>query len=238
MNRKSLLSLVLAGSLAIGGAVGSYAWFTSNATSTANTFHAGTIKVDVNNSNGNEDNHFAIPFKSGLIQPSDVITTGENGYSTITVKNNGTLPMATFGRFTLANDDGLAKDIKITDYKVDFYNADKTKKSRVDNFIENGVDKVGGFNLDLKGWVDKNGPQDIPGTAWDEEALKPGEYFTITFKLVYDANAVDQDKKCDLGYEVKTTQVNADAITNLGLEGVGADYVRAYVFPYLADQVK
>lgn len=241
MNKKSVLSLVLAGSLAFGAGMGSYAWFTSTATSTANTFQAGTIIVDANNSSKNSGS-FDIALKTNNIQPGEVLTTGDGGYSTITVKNTGTLNMATFGRFTLADDNDLSKDMLITDYSVDFYREGATTPYRTDNFIDKGVRTNSQFASNMKDWVNGNGPLDIPGTNWDLEAMKPGDYYVIKFKLAYDPNATEQGKTCKLKYEVKTTQVNAGAIKALNLDGIpgvnGANYIENSIMPYFNSQLQ
>lgn len=243
MNKKSVLSLVLAGSLAFGAGIGSYAWFTSTATSAANTFQAGTLMVDVNDSNSTADNTFSIPLKTANIQPGDILTNGSNGFSTITVKNNGTLPMATFGRFTLDNTGLLAKDVKIQDYKVEFFDENGNPTSRVDEFIKDGVvrkDIQGQIGENILAWVNGSGPLDIMGTPWDVEGLKPHESYKITFKLAYDTDATEQGRTCKLGYEVKTTQVNKDAMVNLKLDKVQDQYITAPgwgMYDYVAHQV-
>lgn len=233
MSKKALLSLLLIGVLAFGAGLGTYAWFTSTATSQNNEFEAGTIQLDVNGAS--DAQNFEIDLKDNLIQPSDVLTTGEGGYSTITIRNKGNLPMATFGRFTLEGnmtDEEIqfARDIKILDYSVRFYDENDNERTfydsknpqvrrvRRDDFIVDGVGD--GFALNIYDWVNGRGPRDL-NSSWDMEALRPGDYFTITFRLAYDESATLQGQKVNLGYEVKSTQVNLDAINDLKLEGAG-----------------
>jgi predicted ribosomally synthesized peptide with SipW-like signal peptide len=233
MNKKALLSLILVGALSL-GAAGSYAWFTSNAQGTVSHIKAGTIDVGVNGPNKT----FTMDIKTNkLVQPGDILTTGQGGYTTIIVKNNGTLPLASFGRFTLADDTGLGDDMKITDYKVEFFDAQSNEKRATDNFIVNNVKSNSGFASNMRGWVDGSGPLDIMGTPWDIEGLKPQEYYKITFRLEYDTAATDQGKECKLGFEVKTTQVNNDALANLHLDGVTDGALTSW-YGYLSDQTK
>ena len=241
MNKKVIISLVLIAVMAFGTAFASYAWFTSNATSGNNVFTAGTIALDVNDET---DGSFDIALNNGgLVQPGDPLTNGTNGFATITVKNSGTLPMATFGRFTLTDDNGLADDMLITDYKVEFFDGVSNTAYRVDDFIVGGVKSNDLFASNMRAWVDGDGPLDIPRTALDIEALKPGHYYTITFKLAYDKAAVDQGVTSKLGYEVKSTQVNAEAIKALDLareiEAIhGLNYIDNSVYTYFANQIK
>ncbi|MDF2531706.1 MAG: Camelysin metallo-endopeptidase [Clostridia bacterium] len=225
MNKKVIISLVLVALMGFGTAIGTFAWFTSTATSNNNVFTAGTIALDVN---GQTDGSFDIALNnSGLVQPGDILTGGDNGIAMITVKNNGNLPMGTFSRFTLANDTGLLDDMKITDYAVEYYGSNgqlkKTisRKTGIDNWFANGVKLNTAVNANnMRQWITGNGPEDIPSTAWDMELLKPQEYYIVKFKLVYDTAAEDQGKTCNIGFEVKSTQFNIDAIKALQLEGV------------------
>lgn len=79
MSKKALLSLLLIGVLAFGAGLGTFAWFTSQATSTDNVFETGTLKIGDN-------------------EAIQEILTVENIYpewtseaKTITVENTGSL---------------------------------------------------------------------------------------------------------------------------------------------------
>jgi predicted ribosomally synthesized peptide with SipW-like signal peptide len=239
MKKKALLSLVMAGTLTIGAAAaGTYAWFTGYAKSTVNSITAGTINLDVNGSSST-NGAFNIPLRTdGLVQPGDILTTGDvDGFSTITVKNNGSLPLASFGRFTIDGDTGLADDIKIIDYKVEFLDAEGQPTGRIDSFITNGVPSNNQFASNLKAWVDGDGALDIPGASWDMEALRPQESYKLTFRLEYDTAAKDQGKTCKVGFEVKATQVNSNALANLELDGVENGALAGW-YTYLNNQVQ
>lgn len=45
MNKKSIAALAIAATMTLGAGASSYAWFTSSAKSTANTFQTGTLKI-------------------------------------------------------------------------------------------------------------------------------------------------------------------------------------------------
>lgn len=237
MKTKKIAALAIAAAVTLGaGAYGTRAWFTSSATSGANQIQAGTLKVNVNGAD--EVQSFVIPLKNTLAEPGDVLTNPNgDGYYSITIKNNGSLNMATFGRFTLDTTGGneqLAKDIMIQDYKVTF---NRSTPRADDNFIVNGVKSNEQFATNLYGWVNGNGPLDIPGTPWDIEGLKPGESFTITFRLVYNTDATVQGKTINMGYEVNATQVNKGAIEDLPLDIAVTPAARDNAYTYMNDQV-
>jgi len=236
MKRKAILSIALAGMLAFGAGLGTMAWFTSTATSETNIFEAGTLTLDVNGANGEEKFDFNVDLNFDNLQPGDSLT---DGTAEIVIKNTGSLNMATFGRFTLDADEDFGKYMKIKEYKVEFFNADGTQKDRVDNFIENGVVLPVNMAGNMYDWVNGSGPQDIMTTAWDMEALKPQEYFKISFELEYDVDAEVQGLDATLGYEVLATQVNEQAIIDLELEGVPESTItyNGGVYDYLAKQV-
>jgi predicted ribosomally synthesized peptide with SipW-like signal peptide len=229
MKRKAILSLMLVAVLMLSAGLGTYAWFSSSATSANNTFTAGTLKL-----RNEGEGSFNIALKSNNIQPGDILTTGADGWSTINIINDGSLPMATFGRFTLAdvNNKGIdfAKDIEILEYKVNFSN----NPDREDYFITEGIATNSNMATNMYDWVKGDGPLDAPNTAWDMEALKPGESLKISFKLGYDKDATIQGQKVTLGYEVKATQVNLEALNELKLTGV----VMENHIIYLQNQVK
>ncbi|MTI48865.1 MAG: hypothetical protein FH761_13555 [Firmicutes bacterium] len=231
MTKKALLSITLIGLLAFGVGMGTYAWFTSQATSSNNSFATGTLALATAG-----EGSINIDLNTANLQPGDILTGDDTTeFASITIENDGSLNMATFGRFTV--DGNLADDMIITDYKAEFFHKEESQPYRVDNFIENGVKHNDQFASNMYDWVNGNGPLDIPGTAWDEEALKPGDYFTITFRLVYDKNATAQGETANLGYEVYGTQVREGAIQALNLEGVSDEYIANYAYPYLLNQV-
>lgn len=235
--KRILLSLIVLGSttaLAVGV---SRAFFSDTKTSSANAFTAGTLNL-----NGTDMATFTFG-TIGNMAPGD-----KTGTATITVKNGGSIDAATFGRFTLTGDTGLAQALKFYDYKVEYYKYENSPVARwgaghdnyfglltnEDWFIKDGDTSkwtgVGGKN-NLRGWVDTNGPLDINNTAWDEEGLKSGSYYVLSVRFQMDPNADNwyQGKTVTLGYEVKATQINSGAILLLNLGGDIATTVDLHV---------
>lgn len=246
----SVFSILLISGV-VAGATG--AFFTDSEVSTAAAFNGGTFTIDVN---GDSDGTFE--FNLGDI--SDIAPGDLTGTAEIIVKNSSDINAATFGRFTLSGGDGLEDVLNIYHYKVEYFNADDTLTDRwtapdfdpyfgeavnQDWWIKEGVVHTNFVNAggtgNIKTWVQGNGPLDVPGTAWDMEALKPGEYYKITFQFQMDpsANNSYQNKTVNLGYEVKATQINTSAVVGLGLGGQLNDngYVGPNVIPYLQSQV-
>lgn len=247
-------ALVIAGVTAL-GVLGTYAFFSDTETSNANQLNAGVLKIDVNDNNSTGTFDITLGTVTGLM-PDE-----KTGTATVTVKNTGDVNTATFGRFTLSGDEGVSLDdvLKFYNYKVEYFNADGTPAARwsapnfdpyygeainQDWFIKNGETSlwtaVGGATL-LGSWVYGNGVLDVPGNSWDMEALKPGEYYTVTFQFQMDPLAGNeyQGEDVTLGYVVRATQINTSAIVGLGLGGLYNDstYVDPNVTPYLLNQV-
>lgn len=90
MKKKAILSLVLVALLAFGIGAGSFAWFTSQATSTNNLFEAGTLKI------GDEIAGSTARTVETLTVSTDTLGNIFPGWTstakTISVENNGSLP--------------------------------------------------------------------------------------------------------------------------------------------------
>lgn len=210
----------------VAGATG--AFFTDTETNPGNTFTSGTLKIGANNTSEGTFS-FNIGDVSGLA-PGD-----HTGPITLTVQNQGSLDAATFGKFELSGD--LAGVLKLHSYRVQYYHADGTPKNRwatedpyygsaanEDWFIKDGTAHPqfiisGGSNLLSKWSITGNGALDVNDSAWDFEGLRPGEYYTITFELGLDENAGDwyQGKSGVVGYVVKATQINKQALLGLNI---------------------
>ena len=229
----SMLVIALAAAL-VGGAT--MAWFTDQADIGGNEFKAGRLTIDVADRNKNTTFNLG---EIGKMEPGDI--TDE---ATIRIRNTGNIDAATFGRFQTSGGSGLAHALKFYKYEVNFFDKDNEALDRKDVFIKDGEiqGNIGGMHTNLRKWIDNSGPCDIMGTAWDMEALKPWEYFEITFSLQLDPQAGNeyQEKTTTLLYEVLATQVQADAIVDLNLAGVEENTIRAPkwgVYDYLAKQV-
>lgn len=236
MNERKIIILVIAAVVILMGAgIGTYAWFTSKAASNPKTFTAGKLVIDVNGSSGESSlNKFDIPFNTNDIKPGDKLTAGEGNISTITIKNNGTLPMVTLGRFNISdiNPEADLSDVMIIDqYKIEYKDADgimRTEKVLVSDGTVSG--DVTGFTTradnkaTLRNLIDMQDPfGKVAG--WKIDGLKKGEQMVISFKLIMDPDAGDayQGQKATLNYEIRATQPNGNAISNLGLAGLNAD---------------
>lgn len=226
MNKKLIISLVMIGILAFGAGLGTYAWFTSTATSTGNTYQSGTLAIDVDGSLEN-DNKFEL-LSADNIAPGDVI-----GEKTIEIDNRGSLNIAMFKRFILTAPEGvqpaeaeaLAKEIAVTKFTV--------------------VDWSGTWNL-AETWggntywdTDGNGEVTLYelthnqyelGGGWFGLGLKPGETqeITIGLKMREEAGNGVQGFAANLGMEVIATQVNEDAIQD-NMENSGINLSIDYV---------
>lgn len=246
MNKKIIFaSIFVISMLALAMGYGTYSYFSDTETSSGNTFTAGTLNLDGTN---------MATFTFGPI--GNMAPGDKTGTAVITVKNGGSIDAATFGRFTLTGDTGLAKALKFYNYKVEYYKADNTSVARwdatnfdpyfgttinMDYFIAEGDTTkwiaVGGKD-NLRDWVDTNGPLDINNAAWDEEGLKPGSYYVLSVQFQMDPNAGNtyQGSAVTLGYEVQATQINRGAILGLNLGGDIASTVDIHV-AYLLNQL-
>lgn len=243
MNKKVIISLVLIGVLAFGAGIGTYAWFTSNAITTANTFTAGTLTVGLDANNNSTEKEFAI---EGNLQPGDFITKGQNGYSSIEIKNTGNLDIATFFRFAVTEDAGrtvddttykLADMIIIDDMKMEFLTPTGIWLDE-DHYIKDGKghgDWPGWYNriagadnkISLTEWVAAgNTGMGLP-FGWQKAGLKKDNSQRLTFRFKFSEAADDNYQGLTLKakFEAHATQVNAQAITDLfskiGLTGQG-----------------
>lgn len=82
MNKKVIISLVLIAVMAFGTAIGTFAYFTSQATSIDNVFQAGTLKIAGPGSNG---------IASGILDVRSIYPGWEQT-KTVNIQNTGSLP--------------------------------------------------------------------------------------------------------------------------------------------------
>lgn len=81
MKKRMILALMLIGLLAFGAGLGTYAWFTSQATSTDNVFQTGTLKIE-NPGDG--------IFASGILEVDNIYPSW-TGSKDIIITNSGSL---------------------------------------------------------------------------------------------------------------------------------------------------
>ena len=211
MNKKIIISLLLIGVLAFGAGIGTYAWFTSTATSSNNTFTAGTLKIDVNDSLNN-NNTFSI-LSTGNMAPGQ-----STGKATLVIENQGNLNLGMFRQFRLAADSSeiMAKALVVSTFKI------------TDPSIPNGldltthahwttnrwdIDGVGGVTL----WDLANRVTDVSNDGWDIFGLKPNgsQTIEIEFTLPETVGNEVQGLSATLAMNVRATQINAGAIEAL-----------------------
>lgn len=225
MKKRLVLTLMLIGLLAFGAGLGTYAWFTSTATSTDNVFETGTLNLDVNNNNGE-------PFALNLgtinnMQPGDL--TDE---VSVNIKNDGSLDLVWFGKIILLGDTKLAEALYVEDMKMEFLDKDGYSDiwEPTDHFIHEGkgygtyanyydtlIDNNMGV-ITLEKFLNDNAMG--AGNGVQMGALKPDFAYRLTFKLGLAKKAGneyqgDQVNALSLKYIVNATQVNAEAITAL-----------------------
>ncbi len=92
MNKKLIVSLALIGVLAFGAGLGSYAWFTSTATSSDNLFETGTLVINVDSPIFAEADF------------SNIYPSWNSGVKTYEIRNEGTLALKY--RMTVQGDEG------------------------------------------------------------------------------------------------------------------------------------
>lgn len=226
MNKKLIISLVMVGIMAFGAGLGSYAWFTSAATSNDNVFQAGTLQLDVNN-----DVEGAYTLELGEIsniQPGDVMNEEE-----IVITNEGTLDLAWFGNFVInPGDEKLAEAIYIKEMQMEFLDDNGGADwEPVDRFISNGVGAgtyAAHYNtlvdnemgvITLKNFLADNAMGAGPGVQMG--ALKPNYSYRLTFTLGMAEEADNEYQGLGMGlkYVVDATQVNAGALDDLITNG-------------------
>ncbi|OGO79223.1 MAG: hypothetical protein A2Y23_01185 [Clostridiales bacterium GWB2_37_7] len=237
MNKKVIISLVLVALMGFGTAFATYAWFTSQATSTGNTFTAGTLDLNVNESDATAS--FTINFNKGTsanpLQPGDTLTLGENnqpGYAKVEIKNNGSLDMFYFDNFVLSGEDQqLAEAIIIKNWKNTLYKQDGTTIANEtiwpDQFIRDAqfvynvdVDYNDDGQISLAEWLDVRNTQMGPANGWDFGALKPGAKFVQEFELIFDEDANDTYNvagglELEVDFKVVATQNKVGAVDAL-----------------------
>ncbi|HYE12649.1 MAG TPA: TasA family protein [Patescibacteria group bacterium] len=240
MNKKVIISLVLVALMGFGTAIGTYAWFTSQATSNDNVFTAGTLTVGLNtNELEGVEKNFAV---TGNLQPGDTITRdaiGNAGYAKIEIVNEGNLDLFYFDNFVLKGNDKLAEAIIIKNWKNALYeNATTIASDRwPDHFIQDGVFQYGHYRndynedgimdnsvdyngdgkLSLAEWLDARNTQMGPEKGWDFGVLKPGAKFVQEFELVFDEAAGNEFKGAQLTgmFKAVATQFKPAAIDDL-----------------------
>lgn len=163
MKKKAIISLVLIAMLAFGIGAGSFAWFTSQATSTDNVFTAGTLTID----------------SPGTIATSDLgvsnIYPSWNESKTVTVHNNGSLDFKYRMSVQALTENILYDGTTPLQVKVNGGDWENINALGVDGYIELGTIAAGGddtFTIAFR----------LPEAANDTYQAASG-----TFSFVFDA---------------------------------------------------
>ncbi len=226
MNKKIIISVLLIGVLAFSLGLGSYAWFTSQATSSDNTFTTGTLRLD---QGGLEA--FNLNDEVNKLKPSDITRL-----ITIDIINDGSLDLAWFGKFIVSDDTFVLNDetrslteaIYIEEMQMEFLKPDEHSQwEPTDKFIVNGrgsgtygghydglVDSTLGV-ITLKNFLNDNAMG--VGAGVQMGALKEDYSYRLSFKLGFAplANNDYQGRTMKIEYQVNATQLNANALNAL-----------------------
>jgi predicted ribosomally synthesized peptide with SipW-like signal peptide len=220
MKKKILASIMVIGILALAMGYGTYSYFSSTKTSTSNTFTAGTLSINLGESETPE-------ISIGNMAPGDV-----TGDWVITIKNDGNLPLAWFGNWIIEGNAKLKEALYIDYAKMEFLKLDGTSTwETTDNFITDGrgsgpypdwfntlADSSPFHVVTLAVWDGNNGM----GTTPYEHAgaLNPGYSYRLTVRFGFAAaadNTYQGAGPLTINLKVDATQVNAGAIGQLSI---------------------
>lgn len=227
MKLRIVISMVIVAMAAamVGGAT--LAWFTSEAVSEGNTFTAGTLRLDINDSLAS-DGSFAIDIETlENLAPGDVM----DEWIILHIVNEGSLDLAWFGRFFVDGD--LAGAIYIEDAQMEFLNADgeADKWEVTDHFIHQGrghgpyptfyeslAEQSEYGVVMLTDFLAANAMGSGGGVHMG--ALKPGFSYRLSVRLGIAELAGNefQGKSATIHFEAVATQVNAAALEHLFAE--------------------
>lgn len=228
MRRKVLISLLLMGILALGMGIGTYAWFTSEASTSGNVFTAGTLKVGLN---GEGETALDLGSTENM-QPGD-----ETKPVQIEISNEGNLNLAWFGYFELESNvrcespHKLAEAIYIKNAQMEFLNPDSGRWEPTDQYITDGVGSgpyPGTYNamaaadpfgvISLNTWMNHSLSNAMGmGKGVQTGALRPGYKYRLTLQFGFAPEAGneyqgDQVSALNIKYVVKATQVKEGAL--------------------------
>ncbi|WP_176461728.1 TasA family protein [Anaeromicrobium sediminis] len=190
MNRKVLLSMLLIGVLMFGVGMGTYAYFTSVATSENNLFETGTLEIgDINTMD-----QVTIAASSTGIYPG-----WTSGVKTINVNNNGTLELQY--RMSVSQFNDTAIDSLPASMNTLLYDGATPLQVSINGGTPQNINALG-----VNGFVNLGTiPANQSGT------------FTIEFSLPTAANNLYKNATGDFDFLFEATQVGNNAYTESGL---------------------
>lgn len=218
--RKLWKPLLLLATIAIMGfgMLNTGAWFTDTETSQLANLNAGTLSIDGPGM-----------VSQNLGEIDDVYPGWVSDPVVITIKNDGSLPLAWFGNFT-ATGSMLKNAIYIYSAKMEFFDSDGEEWETADTFITKGVgsglhpswyntlasqSRYGVITLDV--WDGNNGMGSAPYEHIG--ALLPGNYYKLTLQFAMAEEAGNEYQgtgTLDLGFTVQATQITQGALNAIG----------------------
>jgi predicted ribosomally synthesized peptide with SipW-like signal peptide len=221
--KKILISISTIAIVAVVAVTATRAYFNSTVTSTGNTFSAGTLALD---------GPGITTFNVGDIP--NMAPGDKTGTASITIKNDGTMPLVWLGKWVITGNSTLKQAIYIDSATMEFLGKNGnpggwSPAEPTDNFITSGrgsgsypdwfntLADLSPFKVvTLNNWDGNNGM----GTAPYEHvgALNPGYAYrlTVRFGFAKDAGNDYQGKgPLTVSFKADATQTNPDALAKL-----------------------
>lgn len=196
LNQKGLMVLAIVGAVAIGGGIGagSYAYFTSKATSTSNIIQAGTLKMKVNNGDNGTN------FMTKDINVKNIYPGYKSEPQTFKIRNDGNLAMKVRISTTKINIDNILYNGKYQDN-----GKDKQATQRLQVKIckyEGNTNKI----LITNEWVNIDKLNEVILSNKIEPEKE--ENYTIEYRLDESAGNEFQDASVALTFDIEATQAD------------------------------
>jgi predicted ribosomally synthesized peptide with SipW-like signal peptide len=249
---KKLLFIAMAAILSIGLIGGAFAYFTDTATTTANSFTAGTLSID--NNELTSITAFTIP----NMAPGDV--TGE--YSVI-IRNDGSINLGWLGDWQFSGSPALMDALYIDSAKMEFLSPslanwldDATPGYEADGadwFIKDGtghgpyaswftyVAGLSSFGVVTFNNFNNNAGM-LPGSVYEHMgALKPGYAYRLTVKFGFAAGAGNSYQglgPVTVAFNVNATQINSTALQAQGVPAASVPATVGFMNAQIADQTE
>ncbi len=245
---KRVLFGIIALVLSLGMIGSAFAYFSDTATSTTNTFTAGTLSID------DSELTTATSLTINNMAPGDITDP-----ISFIIRNNGSINLAWLGDWQFSGNATLMGALYIADAKMEFlsptladWNSDPTPgydPGGADHFIVNGTGSgpypafytalagLSGFNvITFNSW--NNNAAMVPGSVYEHAgALKPGYSYKLTVKFGFAAGAGNEYQglgPVTVKFKVDAAQIVAAQIS--ALTGGWADIT--WLNAQIADQTE
>ncbi len=224
--KKILISVATIALVTVVAVKATGAFFNDTDVSYANTLTSGTLAMDVNADSPSNTFTYDLGTTTNL-RPGDATTL-----ATIQMTNEGSINLGWFGYFSWTGESVMADHMYIKTAQMEFLKPDGTSTWEVtDPFITDGTgsgtygayytalaasDTTGKISLTTWNSIVENNMMGTGGGVFTG-ALKPGYKYRLSIQLAMDPNADNtlQGKSLDLTFNVKSTQISADALTSL-----------------------